>query len=101
MVGPVQSIPLEGVQALAGNRRRVLLLRKVLGETLPVLPSLADQIMIQCLVLCVVDTAIVVVLSAGEQNMHGLQFFQPLCSTRVNYEVLNSKATKNTFALRT
>ena len=63
---------LEGVQAHADNRRRLLLIQKVLGETLPALPSLVDQSMIECLVLCVVDTAIHVVLSAGEQNMHSV-----------------------------
>ena len=45
------------------NRHHLLLLQKVLGETLPVFP---------CLVLCVVDTAILVVLSAGEQNLHSV-----------------------------
>ena len=45
-------------------------LHKVLGETRPALPCLVDQSMIQCLVLCGVDTAILAVLSAGEKNMH-------------------------------
>ena len=38
---------------------------------IPPLPSLVDQSKIQCLVLCVVDTAILV-LSAGEQIMHSV-----------------------------
>ena len=59
----------KGVQAQAGNRRRLSLLQKVLGETFPALPSLLDQSMIQCLVLCIVDTVVLVVLSAGEQNV--------------------------------
>ena len=51
---------LEDVQGLAGGRR-LSLLQKLQGETLPVLPSLVEQSMIQCLVLCVVDTVIPVV----------------------------------------
>ena len=58
--------------ALASNRRRLSLLQKVPGETLPALPSLVDQSMIQHLVLCAVDTAILAVLSAVEQNMHSV-----------------------------
>ena len=54
-------------RCLSDNRRHRLLLQKVLGETLPAFPSLDDLII--CLVLCVVDTAIRVVLSAGPQNM--------------------------------
>ena len=45
----------------------------MLGETLTALPFLVDQSIIQCMVLCVVDTTIlVVVVSAGAQNMHYL-----------------------------
>ena len=69
---PVQNISLEGVQALVGSRCHLSLLQKVLGETLPALPSLLDESMIPCLVLCVVDTAILVLLSAGERNMHSV-----------------------------
>ena len=68
MVEPVQNISLEGVHTIADIRRRLSLLQKVLGETLPALPFL-EQSTRQCLVLCVADTAIIVVLSAGEQNM--------------------------------
>ena len=64
MVEPVQNISDEGGLARLSHRE------KVLGETLPALPFLVDQSMIQCLVLCVVETAILVVLSTGEQNMH-------------------------------
>ena len=39
---------------------------------LPVLPSLVDQGMIQFLMLCVVDTAILVVLSNAEQYLHSV-----------------------------
>ena len=60
----------KNVQTLAGSRHRLSLLQKVLEETLPALPSLVDHSMIQCLELCIVDTTILVVLSAGEQNMH-------------------------------
>ena len=50
----LQNISLKGVQAIAGNRCHLLLLQKVPGETLPVLPSLASRSnsMIQCLVCC-------------------------------------------------
>ena len=54
LVEPVQIISLEGVQALAGNRRRQSLFQEVPGQTLPVFPSLVDESMTQCLVLCVV-----------------------------------------------
>ena len=67
-----ETLPI-GEQALAGNRRRLSLLQKVLGETLAVLSSLIDQSMIQCLVLCVFDTAILLVLSAREQNMYSVK----------------------------
>ena len=68
----IQNISLEGVQALVGNRRRLSLLQKVLRETLPALPTFVDQSMIQWLVLCVVEPAISVVLSPGEQNKHSV-----------------------------
>ena len=54
---------------MLGETLPVLLLQNMLGETLPALPHLVDRGMIQCLVLCVVDTAILVVPSDGEQNM--------------------------------
>ena len=60
------------MHGLAGNRRRLLLLQNELGETLASLLSLLDQRMIQCLLLCVVEPAILVVLSAGARNMHSL-----------------------------
>ena len=44
------------VQAIADNRRRLLLLQKGPGETLHLLHSLVDQSKIQWLVLCAVDT---------------------------------------------
>ena len=73
LVEPVQNIVLQDVQALAGNHHRLSLLQKVLGSILPALPSLVlDESMIPCLALCVVDTAILVVLSAGEQNVHSV-----------------------------
>ena len=63
---PVQNIPLIVVQSLAGNGWHLLLHHKVLGETQ------VDQSMIQCLVLCVADNAIHVVLRAGERNLHSV-----------------------------
>ena len=69
LVEPVQNSSLEGVQALADNRRRRLLLPKVPGEALTVLLSLVDQSLVQCWVLCGVDTVILVVLSAGAQKI--------------------------------
>ena len=56
------------MHGLAGNRRRLLLLQNELGETLASLLSLLDQRMIQCLLLCVVEPAILVVLSAGART---------------------------------
>ena len=44
-------------------------LPKVLAETLPALPCLVDQ---RCWMVCVVYTAILVVMSAGEQKMHSV-----------------------------
>ena len=52
----------QGVKAPAGSRRRRSFLQKVQGKTRPEFPSLVDQSMIQYLVLCLVDTAIPVVL---------------------------------------
>ena len=49
LVQPVPNISLEGVPALAGSHGRIALFHEVLGETRPVLPSLVDQSMIQCL----------------------------------------------------
>ena len=73
LVEPVQNISLQGVvQALASNLCHLSLIQKVLWETLSALPSTVDQNMIQWLVLCVVDTAILVVLSAGKQNMQSV-----------------------------
>ena len=72
LVEPVQNSSLEGVQALADNRRRRLLLPKVPGEALTVLLSLVDQSLVQCWVLCGVDTVILVVLSAGAQKMYSV-----------------------------
>ena len=72
LVVPIQNVSLEGRQALAGSRCHLSLPQKVLGETLPLVPFLVDQSIIQCLVLFVVDTALLVVLSAGEQNMHSV-----------------------------
>ena len=59
--GSSENISLEGVPALTDNRLGLSLLQKVLGEILPALPSLVDRSMIQCLQLCVLDTAILVV----------------------------------------
>ena len=72
LVGSVQNIPLEGGQSLACYCLRLSLLQNMLGETLPALPSVLDHSIIQCLTLCYVDTAILVVLSAGEQHMHSV-----------------------------
>ena len=62
----VHNISQEGGQALAGNRRLLSLLQKVLGETLPALPSLVRSLKNDSMfgVFYVVDTAILVVLSA-------------------------------------
>ena len=43
MVESVQNISLECVHALAGTRRRLSILQKVLGETLPALPFLVSR----------------------------------------------------------
>ena len=60
------------MQALAGNRCHLSLLQKVLGDTRPELPFLVHLSMIRCSVLRAVDTAIRVVVSAGERNMHSV-----------------------------
>ena len=61
------------VQALAGSHL-LSLLQNVPGETFPAVPSLVDQSMIKILGLCVVETAIVVLLrlSIIEKNMQSV-----------------------------
>ena len=74
MVEPVQAISLESGQALAGKSLSFNAPPKS-ARTHPALPSAVDESMIQCLVLSVVDTAILVELSKMGRHALYLQAF--------------------------